>query len=477
MDFDGHNFNAIFRISSGFECMSQCGYDKLVGIPNMVCHRMLRLMMIVIAVLGGGIFVIFFSNSAMHNERLYKQGDPVPDAERRQERLGNESDDRRVDMTAFAGMPEAYSEFTSEYIDSVTSAIKSDPIMRRRFYHSQREREGMNNPKQYPDDANPIYDRNAVVPLAILPRPDSVRTWSASPKALSLGWRVENTAVGNRGFVYGRTLIFEPGELSKNPNSLPASPFETKIPSWHLYVMGHRPGFFLSLGKMVVTQNYDRHGIHKEEAADLHLGEKDGAKLLGEVVTVPVCVQNNRLRWASIQKGSIVRKFLAYSLLDGNGAKRARRFQESINGPISPYVRPLTCERHQPKIRQHDELLLPSPREWPPASWQHANVDGDAHEEWCLDDWFPAQKDACWVIREAEDSKPLQESFLLMPASETSERPVFFIALFAETAPKQLISELAKLYKVSPDAALNSPETMQRLNSLYEKVRDFPLAK
>ena len=64
-----------------------------------------------------------------------------------------------------------------------------------------------------------------------------------------------------------------------------------------------------------------------------------------------------------------------------------------------------------------------------------------------------------------------------MPASEESDRPVFFIALFAETEPKQLIKELAALYKVSADTALNSPETMERLNSLYEKVRDFPLAK
>ena len=94
-----------------------------------------------------------------------------------------------------------------------------------------------------------------------------------------------------------------------------------------------------------------------------------------------------------------------------------------------------------------------------------------------MDDWFPAQKDACWVIREAEDSKPLQESFLLMPASEKSDRPVFFIALFAETEPKQLVKELAALYKVSPDAALDSPETMERLESLYKKVRDFPLDK
>ena len=81
------------------------------------------------------------------------------------------------------------------------------------------------------------------------------------------------------------------------------------------------------------------------------------------------------------------------------------------------------------------------------------------------------------MIREAEDSKPLQESFLLMPASEPSERPVFFIALFAETEPAQLVTELATLYKVSPDAPLNSAETMSRLQLLYEKVRDFPLGK
>jgi hypothetical protein len=66
-----------------------------------------------------------------------------------------------------------------------------------------------------------------------------------------------------------------------------------------------------------------------------------------------------------------------------------------------------------------------------------------------LDDWFPAQKEACWVIREAEDSRPLQESFLLMSAAEKSDRPVFLIALFAETEPKQLVQELAALYQVS----------------------------
>jgi len=171
----------------------------------------------------------------------------------------------------------------------------------------------------------------------------------------------------------------------------------------------------------------------------------------------------------------VSREFLAYSLIDGNGAKRATTFQDFGSGRLSPYLRPLRCESHQPQIMQHDLLLLPTPIAWPPRSWELKNIN--AHEEWCLDDWFPAQQDACWVIRETVESKPLQESFVLMPASEKSDRPVFFISLFAETQPAQLVKELAELYNVADAHALNSPETMERLTSLYEQVRDFPLAK
>ena len=173
---------------------------------------------------------------------------------------------------------------------------------------------------------------------------------------------------------------------------------------------------------------------------------------------------------------SATRQFLAYSLLDGNGAKRAKRFPDSPTGPLSPYVRPLNCERHQPRIKQHDLLLLPTPLGWAPNLSEKASTQ-NPHEEWCLDDWFPAQEDACWVVRETEESRPLQESFSLMAARDKSDRPVFSVALFAETEPKQLVRELAVLYKVSSDSALNSPETMERLNALYEKVRDFPLSK
>ena len=90
-----------------------------------------------------------------------------------------------------------------------------------------------------------------------------------------------------------------------------------------------------------------------------------------------------------------------------------------------------------------------------------------------MDDWFPSQMDAWSVIRETVDAKSLQESFALTPAGDKSDLPVFVIAPFAETEPKQLVYELAALYQVSSEATLNSPDAMRRLEALYEKLRDF----
>ncbi|MCY2967065.1 MAG: hypothetical protein NT069_26090, partial [Planctomycetota bacterium] len=173
--------------------------------------------------------------------------------------------------------------------------------------------------------------------------------------------------------------------------------------------------------------------------------------------------------------GTDVCRFLAYSLLDGNGVKRARRVQMTADGPISPYVRPLFCESHQPKTKQHDDLLLPVPVDWPPQTGRdrRPHLNAIAHEMWCLDDWFPEQPHACWVIREASDSQPLRESFLLMPASEKSDRPVFSIVLFADSEPRRLIEELSKLFQTSAETVLSSPATLERLDSLCEKVRDW----
>ncbi|MDB5344620.1 MAG: hypothetical protein JWP89_2997 [Schlesneria sp.] len=416
-------------------------------------------------------------NSQPATDRSYEKLPRIVDPERRLEPLGKTIENNMCDLTALVGMPNEYGEVLSEYAQAVLEGIHASPLARRRFYHKDRG----SNAGPYPDDANPIYDRDVLVPLVILPRPEAVKKWSLSTEARSLGWRAEDKASENHGSVYGRSLVFEPGKLSENPISVPAAPLGVKIPSWDAYVPEHDTTFFLKLGKVVDTPSYDyvKGGTLNDRSADLHLGNKDGAKLLGEFVTVPAHPENTRLRWVSIQKEATVLQFLAYSLLDGNGARRDRNADLLTNSRLSPYVRPLICERHQPRINQHDELLLPTPLGWPPTSkeWSESHIQNDPHEEWCLDDWFPAQKDACWVIREAEDSKPLQESFLLMPASEKSDRPVFFIALFAETEPKQLLKELAALYNVSADKALNSPETMARLNSLYEKVRDFALDK
>ncbi|MBC7818130.1 MAG: hypothetical protein IAG10_14670 [Planctomycetaceae bacterium] len=441
---------------------------------KMARNRTLMPVVVLVVLTGGGMLVLSgICSSAAQHDSSYKQIISPRDSERRQQRLGSKTEDKLVDMTAFVGMPEPYSEATSNYVEAVVSSINAEPIKRQRFYHKKRP----GRPDDFPfaGDPNPIYDRDFVIPLVLLPRPAAVRRWSASGKARSLDWRTEDEVSQHPGSVYGRTLIFEPGKLSQIFVPTLAIPFEDTY-DWDLGYLQSQ--FVLDLRKVVVAPDYDVRGELRDQAAALRVGAKDGAKLLGEFMTVPAYLQNGRLRWVTLRTDSGIRRFLAYALLDGNGGARPRD-DKSTHSRISAYVRPLICNRHQPKIKQHDELLLPTPLGWPPTEkdLRETKLEKIPHEEWCLDDWFPAQKDSCWVIREAKDSKPLQESFLLMPASEPSDRPVFFIALFAETEPKQLVQELATLYKVSPDAALNSSETMERLNALYEKVRDFPLAK
>lgn len=457
----------------------------------MVRNRILMSAVLLVALTGGGMLVLSSIRcSAAPPDFAYKQVVPPRDTERRQQPLGNATEDSLLDVTAFVGMPESYSEAASKYVDAVLSTIKAEPIKRRHFYHpvprNADDQELTTTYQLYPEAINPVYDRDTVVSLVLLPRPAAVGTWSASAKARSLGWRPENEVSQRRGSVYGRTLIYQPGKLSKNPKSLPTTPIESELITDDLYLHyneDYGTRFFLELGKLIDRPSYDyespREALLDDRFAVLRLGEKEGAKLLGELITIPAYLKNPRLRWVSIQNGSDVRRFVAYSLLDGNGARRwhpSEIYKRPASEKISPYVRPLRCERHQPKIQQHDELLLPTPLAWAPTIRESIR-EQKTNEEWCLDDWFPAQKDACWVIREAGDSKPLQESFLMMSASEPSDRPVFFIALFAETEPKQLVQELATLHKVSPAAALESSETMERLNALYEKLRDFPLAE
>ncbi len=205
-------------------------------------------------------------------------------------------------------------------------------------------------------------------------------------------------------------------------------------PSWS----SHLPGvssYSLRLKKVVLQPLFYGPGRSVIDCSDvLYLGEEGGATLQGELITVPSYIKNTRLRWVSSRNGSTSREFLAYALIDGNGARREKWSQDLGAGPISQYIRPLKCKAHQPMVHQHDLLLLPTPIGWAPNL--QLDIKGqNSYEEWCLDDWFPAQADACWVIRETADSKPLQESFVLMPASEASDLPVFFICMFAETEP------------------------------------------
>ena len=403
-------------------------------------------------------------------DQAYKRLYLPRDRESRRQRLVNEPVGDDCNVEALTGMPDTYVESISKYIKEILTSLNAVPISRPHFYAVDIPGKG-----NYPRRGNAVFDRNVRIPLVILPRPETVNIWAASAAGRASEWRPMDQAFERLGSVYGRSVIFKPGPASKQPSTCPALPYESGL-SPGLFVYSN---LLLKLGKLVVTPEFDDDGNLQDMTSVLKIGSPEGATLHGEFITTPVCYTNSRLRWVWIQKGNTVRRFLGYSLVDGNGACRSHPNDLTTDG-ISSFVRPLICSRHEPKIDQHDELLLPAPKWWRTTRLRPAEIGGyeiRAREDWCLDDWFPAQKDACWVIRESEDSKPLTESFLLAPASEKSDRPVFFIALFAETEPKQLVKELATLYKVSPDVALNSPEIMARLNSLYEKVRDFPLGK
>lgn len=405
----------------------------------------------------------------------YKKMPAVVDPERRTE-TRSEVQDESLDLTALTGMPDDYRRNVVDYVELALDKLQVEPLIRKRYYHV--DRFDWNKYSPFPDDANPVLDRDVRIPVLILPRPETVENWVRSKRAIKAGWRMMNDALCDPGTVYGRTLIFEAGERSEDPDGLPAVPMGTLIPSWSDYATAldsHR-SFFPRLGKIVLMPFFNGADNRLLDGSlRLRLGEIGGARLLGELLTVPLHLKNQRLHWASREVGSRTETFLAYTVIDGNGARRVRSnqtFQESDSGELSPYLRPLNCERHQPRIKQHDLLLLPVPIAWPPSSADRMRTQ-HPHEAWSFDDWFPAQPDACWVIRETADSTPLKESFVLMPAREESELPVFLIVLFAETEPARLVRELSSLYEVPAEPVLTSEELMGRLRRLYEEVSAF----
>lgn len=412
-------------------------------------------------------------------EPKFEQLPVVVDPERRMERLDQKADGKLLDLTALVGMPEEYQTRVSAYLEAVMTAVNAKPLTRTHYYsmHTPERQDPSSGDPIFPDIADPVLDRDVVIPLTLYPRPESVNAWTESQTAQALGWRSISEGLPQKTSVYGSTVIFERGELSKEPYGLPASPLGTEIPVPIDYgpTQSANTPFFVVTGKLLRLPTFAHGRVPYDVADPLRIGVKKGATHLGELTTVPAYIENTRIRLVRTETKAATREFLAYALVDGSGAKRENFFLKYAGGLVSPYMRPLICERHQPRIEQHDLLLMPTPLEWPERVTDKEFTG--THEEWCFDDWFPAQPEACWVIREAKDSKPLQESFLLMPAEEASDRPIFFVAVFAETGPERLVKELSTLHMVSPDKILSSGEAMARLQELYEHVRTFDLSK
>lgn len=382
------------------------------------------------------------------------------------------------DVSALDQFPEAYQYAMSVYLQSVEQELVNFILTRDRYFHLDRSASS-SLISIWPDDVNPVLDRKIIVPLIILPRPETVEEWCNSEAGRSAGWRSADDALSNRNPVYGRTLYFEPGDRSGEPAVFPPAPLGATIPQGinFLPVRSSTGTFYRYLEKVVAKSTYDGpYGPLSDETQRLRFGEADGATLLGELQTAPAHFENGRLWWVDSHAGSETRRFLAFALIDGNGGLRTKDlYQQTDPGLVSPYLRPLKCSHHQPRIKQHDLLLMPGPLVWPSTAveYRKCGLEGlESYEMWCLDDWFPAQQDAVWVIRETAESQPLKEAFEPMPAREKSDNPIFLVAVFAETPPAQLLQELAALKGGSAKDVLDSPEKMKELESAYQAVRN-----
>lgn len=401
------------------------------------------------------------------------------DYERRTEPLsGGQSLNDYWDLSAVRKMPEDYRTAISVYLHAVGNELEFSNPSRTRYFHRDRSASS-SLISIWPDDVNPVVDRDIFCPVLILSRPEVIERWCSSRAGSAAGWRSADNALSEQVTVYGRTLFFEPGEQSGEPMIVPPSPLGATIPQADnfLPIRSSIGTFYRDWQKVVPKPKYDgTDGELQDDVRRLRISESGGAQLLGELRTAPAHFQNGRLWWVDCYDGSNTRRFLAYALVDGNGGLRTQDLhQQTALGLVSPYMRPLTCPPHQPRVLQHDLLLMPSPIVWATTAaecWAFELVNQGSYEMWCLDDWFPAQEDAVWVIRETPDSKPLLESFELLPARTKSDNPVFLIAVFAETPPSQLIREFAALQGVSASHVLDSVEKMRELESHYRAVRD-----
>lgn len=400
---------------------------------------------------------------------------PAVDPEKRTQKLPEGAATQRIDDSAFDKLPMPYRDAACAYAEALIHEVGPKLIVRDRYYHKTRENRADQHPYiAFPDDVNPILDRQVEVPLTIFPRTETVRRWSGTAQAKTRGWVTESDVAAYRSRLYGKTVLFSAGVESREPDHIPASPLGYPIPSFVEYVtaFSFNSQFFLPQGKIVcapVLRTATR--PHTDGTESLSIGQPQGAETLAEIMTVPAHAENRRLRWVRVTRpGEDERRFLAHVLCDGNGARRARWLRDLPDDATSLYVRPLTCEQYSPRIQKHSLLLLPTPLDWPKGR-DGSTDQWDPHEEWCFDDWFARQDHSCWVLREAPDSKPLRETFVLMPAIQSSELPIFSIYVFVETAPEKLVKELSVLFRTDAKAVLAKPGKLRALRRLHDQLR------
>ena len=351
---------------------------------------------------------------------------------------------------------------------AAAAAVASRDLLRSRF----RWQDDPTNPSwgTYPYDGRGEFAGVEAVPLVVLPDPATLDSRFAPGEAAARP---------------GKALLFIPGEVT-GPVTLPVpAPANARRPPKMSRIGSYDPG----AGRQLDFD--DPPGLTDEVWwRSLRVGEPGGAVPVASINTTRMAPDNPRVLQVVVEPADGAdpavtgppRSFFAFAMVPGVGLDRGGDAAAGLHR----FDKPLDSPAHHPRIGVHSLLRLPNPspnrgsseagqrrREaWNDevAPYVHAlhpltpeqearktelikQIDsplgeqsvGRAYEVLAMDEWFGRQEQKLWALRVGEGSRPLRESFVLVPADAPSNRPLHSLYLFTGWDTDRVARELRKV--------------------------------
>ncbi|HMP80353.1 MAG TPA: hypothetical protein PKD54_12940 [Pirellulaceae bacterium] len=190
--------------------------------------------------------------------------------------------------------------------------------------------------------------------------------------------------------------------------------------------------------------------------------------------------ENKILRWVLLNdlKATDLRTWLAYALVDGNGAytvlKRPpdtvpRTFDRPLDAPFYPKLVVTDGVEFlwNNAPREHNLLRVAVPRE----QFSEGSVPRE-YEDWTITAEYYAEHGVpAWTLWADKDSQPYREHFYLRHALEPVEHELWMIVIFTHIKPRDLVAVLATAKGIPSDQWPSDDEIETGLGEHYRKLR------